>query len=77
MIVGLETIWGARCNLCDLAVAEPQTCEADAIESLRRAHAEKYRAPGATAFICQIGWFTSEVKVTPPVGETRHYPFKV
>lgn len=77
MIVGLDTIWGARCNLCDLAVAEPQTCEADALERLRQAHAGRQGVPGARAFVCQPGWFTSEVKVTPPVGETRHYPFKV
>lgn len=80
MRTGLTVVWGARCPDCHLSILDPQESRKEVLRALRRAHEEHHQTGGPVDIDhwqgCLKTWELSEVKVTPPVGETVHHPFR-
>lgn len=76
---GLQVIWGARCTCCGLAIDPATDSRRSALRALRAKH-EQRDGTGPVDIDrwngCLPDWELSEIKVTPPVGETVHRPFR-
>jgi hypothetical protein len=76
---GLQTIWGAQCRGCGLAIDPAVEGRKQAIRVLRAKH-EEHHGSGRVDLDhwngCLQTWELYEIRVTPPVGEKVHRPFK-